>query len=274
MRTAIVVSFILGFVCVAIICCYVCTGRQKIATCMSEGLQISRMRMSEGLQISRIPRTIVQTCKSKAFVPSFVFDQWRKLNPSYEYHLFDDDDCISFLDNTYGKEHAELFQWIRDGPIKADFWRVCVIFHYGGIYVDIDAEPLLGFADFLGPETTFYTHETQRPPGEIGGTLLNPHVLGAVPGHPILSQCIDKYIELGRTGKDAYDYFSWSIVGIMTTALNEYMAAAQEKDKRSIHLSHEICPDDLEIKFCYISDLGTKVFNTRHAMYDCENHSY
>ena len=50
-----------------------------------------------------IPKVIYQTYKDKN-VPPIVKDRWLKLNPDYEYHLYDDNDCYNFLIKYYTKE--------------------------------------------------------------------------------------------------------------------------------------------------------------------------
>ena len=48
---------------------------------------------------------------------------WKKLNPDWKIHLFDDKKCIYFLEKTYGTIFKDIFNFIKDGPIKSDFWE-------------------------------------------------------------------------------------------------------------------------------------------------------
>lgn len=57
----------------------------------------------------------------------------------------------------YSDEHVKLFQWIPDGPIKADFWRVCVLHTFGGVYSDADNEPLVPLSDFVRDDVSMTT---------------------------------------------------------------------------------------------------------------------
>ena len=86
---------------------------------------------------NQIPKVIYLSYKTKN-IPNYIIPNWQKLYPDYEIKLYDNDDCIKFLKDEYGQEYVDIFNFIKDGPIKADFWRVCILYKYGGIYLDMD----------------------------------------------------------------------------------------------------------------------------------------
>lgn len=43
---------------------------------------------------------------------------------------------------THYKSFFNLYNQIKVGAIKADFWRVCILYKYGGVYSDIDIKPV------------------------------------------------------------------------------------------------------------------------------------
>ena len=49
---------------------------------------------------------------------------WKKLNPDYEIKLYDNQDCIDFLEKEFGSEYVDTFNYIKDGPIKQTFGDV------------------------------------------------------------------------------------------------------------------------------------------------------
>jgi mannosyltransferase OCH1-like enzyme len=81
-------------------------------------------------------------------------DSWKSMNPSFKYCFYNDKDCYLFVYNNYRK-YINVYNDML--PIeKADFFRYLVVYHYGGIYADIDTtcfkniEPLLDqFPDSL-----------------------------------------------------------------------------------------------------------------------------
>ena len=106
-------------------------------------------------------------------------------NADYNFILYDDDDCRNFLKEKYGQEHVNLFNFLRDGAIKADFWRICILYMYGGVYVDVDIRPHVPIKDFMEYGTTFLTC------GSISENKVNPHLIITHPGNIILKKCID-----------------------------------------------------------------------------------
>ena len=122
---------------------------------------------------------------------------WKELHPSYQHILWDYDMSLAFL-----QEH---YPWIVDTwlsythPIqRCDVFRLFVVYHYGGIYVDLDEEPRRPFDNLL--EYNVLLPQTTRSVYWVSNFLI-----GSIPKHPFLKQCIDslesrknKYKWLGR----------------------------------------------------------------------------
>ena len=68
----------------------------------------------------------------------------RKQNPEFKFHLFDDKLCRDFL-QTYFPYAVEAFDKLIPGAYKADLWRLCVLYQFGGIYMDSKIECLGNF---------------------------------------------------------------------------------------------------------------------------------
>ena len=130
---------------------------------------------------------------------------------------------MEFLKTEYGPEYVDIFNYIKDGPIKADFWRVCILYKYGGIYSDIDIEPLVNIEKIMQNNTTFITCLSALSKN------VNPHFIVTEPKHKVLKMCIDKYLEMYRD-KKKYTYWGWSIVYIMKEVLYEIFGEYNTKD--------------------------------------------
>jgi inositol phosphorylceramide mannosyltransferase catalytic subunit len=88
-----------------------------------------------------IPKKIFQTHKSQEYINSdFMLKiaqrSWTECT-DYEYHFYNDAQQDAFM-----KEHfSNIYDIYKALPIKvmkADLWRYCVIYKYGGIYTDAD----------------------------------------------------------------------------------------------------------------------------------------
>ncbi len=161
-----------------------------------------------------IPK-IIYLCYKTKNIPDYIIPTWEKLNPDYEIKLFDNNDCREFLQKNYGQKHLEVFDFLRDGPIKADFWRCCMIYKYGGVYCDIDVKPLKPINSFLEKDTDFLT---VRSGGGID--YVTPELIISKPQNELLKMCIDNYLKWkGENVK--YGYWKYSIVKIMGTNIEK-----------------------------------------------------
>ena len=122
-----------------------------------------------------IAKTVYMCCRVKTEIPGHVVKRWTDLNPEIDVLLYDDEECAAFADQLgWGQQYRS----IKDGPIRADLWRLLLLHKHGGYYSDIDNIPhvplkKMGSADFvvsLG----------------VGRGSLNPAFLKAPPNHPIL----------------------------------------------------------------------------------------
>ena len=86
-----------------------------------------------------IPLKIYQTWHTKKLPP--LMKECTKLlkkdNPEFEYHLYDDNDCIEFIRNNFDPDVLWAFESLIPGAYKADLWRYCILYINGGIYIDI-----------------------------------------------------------------------------------------------------------------------------------------
>jgi len=93
-----------------------------------------------------IPKYIFQTHKSSSYLQTkpkllLATQSWKKYtnnNYGFKYLFFDNATCENFMrTNFYGKIY-DAYCRLPMGVMKADLWRYCVIYRYGGIYADVD----------------------------------------------------------------------------------------------------------------------------------------
>lgn len=106
-----------------------------------------------------IPRVIFQTWQSytaagphhyKAIM-SFV-----DANPEYAYYLFDDAAASGFMRKFY-PENVSIYEQILPGAMKADVWRLAVIYKYGGVYFDSDSHSVTPLRAIIWPNASVVT---------------------------------------------------------------------------------------------------------------------
>ena len=87
-----------------------------------------------------IPKIIYQTWKTKE--PNTSIDKlrntWINKNPEFDYEYYDDNDIKMFIREHFDDRVNTCYDKILNGSLKADFFRYCVLFIKGGLYIDID----------------------------------------------------------------------------------------------------------------------------------------
>lgn len=199
------------------------------------------------MYIMPFPKTLFFCNKTLDRMKEFS-DNWKVLNPEYEIQLYDNSMCEKFLLEEYGELYKDIFIFIKDGPIKADFWRICILYKYGGIYSDIDNEPLMSISSFLDSTVDFMTCSSYWIYN------FNPNFIGANKNNIILKKCIDWYINKYTNEKDSYDYWKWSIMAAFSD--NLYLKNYQKKD--GIYELDNNCTD---VMFIGDSDTNKKIIN-------------
>jgi len=88
-----------------------------------------------------IPKVIYQTWKTKDLPPTVqkVRDDIQALNPDYKMVLYDDAEMDTFMKMSCDEAVYKIYSNLNVGAAKADFWRYCVLYKYGGVYLDIDS---------------------------------------------------------------------------------------------------------------------------------------
>ena len=104
------------------------------------------MKSNITIQIHKIKRNIIPcipldvyiTCPNKNMPPLMManFMNLCNKNREFKFHVYDDHDCIVFLQENFPEEVVNAFHSLIPGAYKADLWRLCILYKYGGIYMD------------------------------------------------------------------------------------------------------------------------------------------
>jgi mannosyltransferase OCH1-like enzyme len=67
-------------------------------------------------------------------------------NPGWRHKLYDNTECVEFIANNYPPDVLWAFNTLIPGAFKADLFRYCLLYKYGGAYIDSKYEPIDGFS--------------------------------------------------------------------------------------------------------------------------------
>jgi len=100
-------------------------------------------RGNDDLRGRRIPPVIWQTWRNKPDPATPLGRQVRLLkarNPAHEYHFVDDAAQAHFMRTNVTGDVSRAYFSIdpENGAARADLWRYCVLYRYGGWYIDLD----------------------------------------------------------------------------------------------------------------------------------------
>lgn len=135
-----------------------------------------------------IPKIIYQTWKTKSLHNNCIKirDNIQKLNLNYQMILYDDADMDAFIKSNFHPTIYNCYLQLNVGASKADFWRYCILYKKGGVYLDIDAEIVKPLDELIiGDEQCIVTRE-----GNAG--IFNNWIMIFEKEHPILLECINK----------------------------------------------------------------------------------
>lgn len=221
-----------------------------------------------------IPKIIYLTHKKT--VPNYVLKNWKRLNPEYEIKYYNDADIRNFLKKYYPKSYLDYFNMLDSnkgaGPIKADFWRVCILYKFGGIYVDADIEPIESIKTFLEKDTDFLTCVSDKFYDP------NPHIIACKSNDILLKECLNIYETKFNT---TYDYWKHSITKIMTQVLSKYINK-YEYDRHNeknyyignykVQMLLEKAHNKMHEMYCVYKN--KKVLNNRYKEYNISTHNF
>ena len=97
-----------------------------------------------------IPFVVHQTWKTESIPEENIkwVESWEYYNPDYLIVLWDDDSILNFIHLNY-PQYIDLCYRFQRSVELADLFRYIVIYHFGGVYADLDVECLQSITPLL-----------------------------------------------------------------------------------------------------------------------------
>lgn len=189
-----------------------------------------------------IPKNIFQTHKSFSYLkkkPHLLksMKSWTKYaeNNEFNYYFYDNETCDKFMKENMDARTYSAYRLLPMGVMKADLWRYCVIYKYGGIYADVDTicnvNPNIFITDALlvvtsEPTCNYFCQWTfaGAPGSPILKTIIDlsverilstpikgEHIIHYLTGPSLFSDGIDKYLKENGlpTFNNKIEYFNY-----------------------------------------------------------------
>lgn len=133
----------------------------------------------------KIPNTIWQINYTyKVTLPVYLnFKFNRLLSKNWDYRHFSNDDADIFIKQNCNEETFQLYNLLNDGAAKADFFRLFVLYKFGGVYIDIDGTLCLPIDKLIKPEYDELFLMTKH--------RFSNYFMASVPGNKTIKKALD-----------------------------------------------------------------------------------
>ena len=149
-----------------------------------------------------IPNILWQTWKNKNIPDSLKkqSNSWNVSNPQLKKELMDDVECSLFIKKNFSDEVYDLYMALPQPIMRADFWRIAVLYIHGGYYSDLDIICNVSLSELIknNPNAVFIK--------ELNN--ISNFFIGATPKHPVLEKTLNYMIEESKriVEKNVQDY--------------------------------------------------------------------
>jgi len=141
---------------------------------------------------SVIPLKIYQTWYTKE-LPELLqknISLLKEQNPEFTFYLFDDNDCREFIQQYFDYSIMNAFDKLIPGAYKADLFRYCILYIYGGIYLDIKYYGINGFKFITLTEKEYLVRDLP-----VSGEGIYNALMICKPGNKLLWKAIQNIVE-------------------------------------------------------------------------------
>ena len=122
----------------------------------------------------------------------------KRISPKFKYIFYDDNDCEQFIKKHYDDNVYNAFKSINDcyGAMKADFFRYCVLYTIGGVYLDIKSKLNVDLSTIIQPSDTCILDipRNNLEPWRTNKPTFEQWLLMFAPKHPYLMEMIQQMV--------------------------------------------------------------------------------
>jgi mannosyltransferase OCH1-like enzyme len=132
----------------------------------------------------KVPKIILNKCHLK----------WIELNPTYNILWYSDKKQNKFMEKYYSGEVYTAYKSLKPGAYKTDLWRLCILYRFGGIYIDAYVEPYVSLKEML---KGCYNKKGKQFISVLDCNNIGIHngIIISEKKHPFLKQAIEDILE-------------------------------------------------------------------------------
>jgi alpha 1,6-mannosyltransferase len=178
-----------------------------------------------------IPKIIWQTYKNNfKDLPDYALsaaETWINKNPEWQYNYMSDDDVMDFVRENFGHRWEKIFNSCPVGVMKADIWRIMVLYINGGMYTDLDTTcnvPIDSWLDKISDKKIILNAEHE--------IHIQQWTFLSEKNHPILSYMLDNIDKAFDSPDYSNPHFVHAMTGpgIFTKSILDYLGIWEDSD--------------------------------------------
>ena len=124
-----------------------------------------------------------------------LFSKTLEMNPDFKLEYYDDKRCRLLIKNNFNYNVLHAYDNLIPGAYKADLFRYCVLYLYGGVYSDLTQvfyKPFNHYVDFEKDKLVLVDDDIVKI-CKISGIQIN--FMASYPKHPIFLQAIQEIVK-------------------------------------------------------------------------------
>ena len=241
--------------------------------------------MIDVIDVEETKINLYQVYHDKSLIPTKVYENIQKYAANYNHVIFDFNECKTFIEKNYGSLGLTTFNNLQTPAHKVDFWRYCILYKYGGVYLHIKIEVLdhLDQVIFVD-KNVLYTGICQAFNGVLSHQVDNGNnncitigIMYTPPKNPLLLQLINHCMKNTNVTDDNYHIFTTYFGQLIKKYSRDQVSVLQNgfipmKNMPDVYLFQEICTnnandcyDGLDTKglCCFVYD---NINNNQHII--------
>jgi len=141
---------------------------------------------------NKIPLNLFNTWETHELLPKMKenVEKLKERNPEFNYYLYDDNECREFIKNNFDESVVNAYDSLIPGAYRADLWRYCILYIYGGVYLDIKFCTINDFKLINLTDKEYFVRDIEK-----SGHGIYQAFIVAMPGNKKLYNTIQKIVE-------------------------------------------------------------------------------
>lgn len=160
----------------------------------------------------RIPPIILQSFNHSVLHEDYytVISHTLRLNPHYEYIFHDFLSAQKLIRENFEPRVLQAYNDLLPGAYRCDLWRLCALYVYGGVYIDLKLAPYVPFDSFIEEDTDLLIC-VERFGIEYWQESIFNGFIATVPKNLLILRYIEEIVD--RVESRGYGRNEWDITG-------------------------------------------------------------